>query len=346
MKRPLLGVVSCVGLAVAAGVGGAVHGLRTPVDPVAEPTLFEVAAGEPLARVAERLAGAGLLPDGLAGPRTWVLWAQLRGADRQIKSGEYELSAALSPLQILHKLAAGEVKTWAVTLPEGLTVEEVATRLEQAGIAPAPALASLARDPRFVHGLGIEADSLEGYLFPETYRFRRGTDPAQVLEHMISEFHAAWEPRDREALAASGMTLHQVLTLASIVEKETGAPHERPRIAAVFHNRLEKGMRLQSDPTVIYGMLRETGEFDGNIRRRDLERDTAYNTYTRSGLPPGPISSVSMASIRAVLAPEDVPYLYFVSQNDGTHYFSTTLREHVNAVNRYQKRRQRGQDES
>ena len=136
------------------------------------------------------------------------------------------------------------------------------------------------------------------------------------------------------------------MTLASIVEKETGAAHERPRIAAVFRNRLERRMRLQSDPTVIYGVLRTRGEFDGNLRRGDLEADTPYNTYTRGGLPPGPISSASMASIRAVLTPEDVPYLYFVSQNDGTHYFSTTLREHVNAVNRYQKRRRRRPNES
>ncbi len=346
MRRALLAAALCAGLAAGALAGLAAMGLRSPLDPQAQAVLIEVAAGEPLGIVAERLAAAGLLPEGLAGPRSLVLWARLRGTDRQIKSGEYELSAALSPLEILRRITAGEVKTWPVTLREGLTIEEVAARLAEAGIAGRDALVELARDPEFARRLGVQADSLEGYLFPETYRFRRDTHPALVLERISAEFHAAWQPADREALAASGMTLHEVVTLASIVEKETGTPHERPRISAVFHNRLRKGMRLQSDPTVIYGMLQETGGFDGNIRRRDLEADTAYNTYTRSGLPPGPISSVSMASIRAVLAPEDLPYLYFVSQNDGTHYFSTTLREHVNAVNRYQKRRKRRSDES
>lgn len=343
-----------LGATATAAVAGLVLGLatlialRTPADPGAPPGLFEVAPGEALGPVARRLERDGLLAGGLASAQVLVAWARLGGTDHRIKSGEYELSAAQSPLEILAKITAGEVKTWPVTLPEGLTLEEVAARLGDAGIVDPAEVIALARDPDFALGLGVEADSLEGYLFPETYRFRRGTEPARVLEQMKAEFDAAWLPADRAALADSGMTLHQVVTLASIVEKETGVAHERPQIAAVFHNRLRKGMRLQSDPTVIYGLLRTTG-FDGNIRRRDLETDNAYNTYTRSGLPPGPISSVSMASIRAVLTPEDVPYLYFVSQNDGTHYFSTTLREHVNAVNRYQKRRSprsSSQDES
>jgi len=265
----------------------------------------------------------------------------MRNIDRTIKSGEYELSTALTPIEILDKISSGQVKTWPVTLPEGLTLEEVAARIAHERIAHADGLLALARDPSFARGLGIEADSLEGYLFPETYRFRRSSEPGDVLATLVEQLHSAFTPEDHARLAASKMSLHEVVTLASIVEKETGTAHERPRIAAVFHNRLRRGMRLQSDPTVIYGILRERGVFDGNLRRRDLEHATPYNTYTRGGLPPGPISSTSMASIRAVLSPEDVPYLYFVSQNDGTHYFSKTLREHVNAVNRYQKRRRR-----
>jgi UPF0755 protein len=342
VKYIAVGAAFCLVLGGLVAVVSIGRNLSAPRDPAADPVLFEVAEGEPLGSVADRLAEQGLVHDGM----TLTLWARLRGTDRQVKSGQYELSAAYSPVEILRKITAGEVKTWAVTLPEGLTLEEVAARLDEAGITEAADLVALARDPAYARTLDVEADSLEGYLFPETYRFRSDTEPAQVLEQMAAEFRAAWQPDDLEALDTSGMTLHEVVTLASIVEKETGAPDERPRIAAVFHNRLRKGMRLQSDPTVIYGVLREKGEFDGNIRRRDLETDTAYNTYTRSGLPPGPISSASMASIRAVLAPEDVPYLYFVSQNDGTHHFSTTLREHVNAVNKYQKRRKRGADES
>ena len=343
MKRAAL-VIAALALAVTitGAVLGAVaaRGLARPVDPEGAARLFVVEPGEPLGRVAARLGQDGLVhPNGLSGPRSLVLWARLQGVDRTVKSGEYELSPAQSPLGILRAIILGQVKTWPVTLPDGLTIEEVAERLAAAGIAERDALVELARDREFVRRQGIEAESLEGYLFPETYQFRRGTDPDAVLARMLQEFHAAWQPEDRANLAASGLSLHQLVTLASIVEKETGAAHERPRIAAVFHNRLERGMRLQSDPTVIYGVLRSRGEFDGNLRRRDLEADTPYNTYTRAGLPPGPISSASMASIRAILTPEDVPYLYFVSRNDGTHHFSTTLREHVNAVNRYQKRR-------
>jgi UPF0755 protein len=338
-----LAALALAGLTAAAVLGAvAAWGLARPVDPEGAAQLFVVEPGEPLGRVAARLGREGLVrPNGLSGPRSLVLWARLQGVDRDVKSGEYELSPAQSALSILRVIRLGEVKTWPVTLPDGLTIEEVADRLEATGIAEREALIERARDPGFARSQGVEAESLEGYLFPETYQFRRDTDPEAVLARMVEQFHAAWEPEDRAKLEASELTLHQVVTLASIVEKETGAAHERPRIAAVFHNRLERGMRLQSDPTVIYGLLRTRGEFDGNIRRRDLETDSPYNTYTRGGLPPGPISSASMASIRAVLTPEDVPYLYFVSQNDGTHYFSTTLREHVNAVNRYQKRPRR-----
>ena len=155
---------------------------------------------------------------------------------------------------------------------------------------------------------------------------------------MVEEFRSRWTQQDQERLQESGFNMHEVITLASIVEKESGVPEERRTIAAVFRNRLKRRMRLQSDPTVIYGILVTRHEFDGNIRRSDLRTDTPYNTYTRGGIPPGPIASASIESIRAVLNPEDVPYLYFVSRNNGTHQFSKTLEEHNRAVRRYQKR--------
>jgi UPF0755 protein len=192
-------------------------------------------------------------------------------------------------------------------------------------------------NPEFTRSLGIEAETLEGYLYPETYRFRRETPADEVLRAFVGEFNRRLTEETRAQIAASGMTLHEVVTLASIVEKETAVAAERPLIAAVFRNRLEKRMRLQSDPTVIYGIVRTRGHFDGNLRRRDLKRDTPYNTYTRGGFPPGPIANPTIASIDAVLAPADTPYLYFVSRNDGTHVFSNTLKEHTNAVNRYQR---------
>jgi len=328
-----------IGLASTAWVAGA---LFEPAASADEPRLFVVREQETLTSVARRLDAAGLLPDRtFFGPRSLVLYARLRGVDRAVKSGEYELNVSMSPTEILEKLIVGSVKTYPVTVPGGLIIEEVAKRVAEAGIADEAEVIERARDAAFSRELGVDADSLEGYLYPETYRFRRATPATLVLRQMVEELQASWTDADRQALEGSGFTLHEVVTLASIVEKETGTAEERPRIAAVFRNRLKKRMRLQSDPTVIYGILRERGSFNGNLRKRDLQADTPYNTYTRGGLPPGPISNPTMAAIRAVLQPEEVPYLYFVSQNDGTHHFSVTLTEHVNAVNRYQRRRGR-----
>jgi UPF0755 protein len=324
-------------LGAAGGAGWAISGLWTPAGPSTEARSFVIGQGEPLAVVVRRLLAQGLLPNRLGlGPRVVVTYASLRGLDRSVKSGEYALSPSLTPRQILEKICAGEVTTRAVTVPEGLNLWEVAARLEEQDIAPAKAILELAFSPKFAAELGIEADSLEGYLYPETYRFERGADPASTLRAMVELGRARWTPEDHEKLARSGRPLHEVMTLASIVEKETAAPAERPKIAAVFLNRLHRGMRLQSDPTVIYGILRERGEFDGNLRKIDLETPRPYNTYRKGGLPPGPIAGVSMAAIRAVLEPASVSYLYFVSRNDGTHEFSNSLVQHNEAVRRFQ----------
>jgi UPF0755 protein len=313
-------------------------GLNTPcASAPAAPSPFEVASGETLVSVAKRLETSGFLPRRvLSGSTALVGWARLQGVDRDIKSGEYELEPGLTPLQILDRLVTGQVKTYAVTLPEGLRLDEVAARIEAAGIASADAFLARAHSPELARALGIEAGSVEGYLYPETYRFRRNSDPDEIIRRMYGELQQRWSEADREALGASGMTLHQLVTLASIVEKETSVPEERMLVAAVFHNRLALGMPLQTDPTVIYGIVKTRGSFDGNLRRSDLESDTPYNTYTRRGLPAGPIANPSMESIRAVLSPAQVPYLYFVSRNDGTHIFSSTLGDHNAAVRRHQ----------
>ncbi len=304
--------------------------------------MFAITPGESVSSVARRLEAEGLLPDRpLFGPRVVVLLARLSGADRQIKAGEYELSPTLTPAQILARLRSGAIRTVPVTLVEGLRADEVAERLEAAGITPAAALLERTHDAAFIKSLGIEAETLEGYLYPETYRFRRDTPAGEVLQMLVKEFRARWTSDDHRRLEASDRTLHEVLTIASIVEKETAVPEERPLVAAVFLNRLKRRMRLQSDPTVIYGIVRTRGRFDGNLRKRDLRENTPYNTYTRGGLPPGPIANPTIDSIRAVLSPADVPYLYFVSRNDGTHVFSRSLEEHTRAVNRYQRRGRR-----
>jgi UPF0755 protein len=337
LKRLALAAIVLSLLAGALLAGAAARTLFTPANPRAGERVFEVEPGEPLVRLAERMTRAGLLTDTTPfTARLFVLWARIRGVDRQVKSGEYELSASMTPDQILARIVSGEVKTYAVTIPPGWHAREIAARLDEAGICDADALVALASDADFAHGLELPVDSLEGYLFPETYRFRRNTPPEEVATAMVEQFRSAFTDADRAAVDASEYDLHQIVTLASIVEKETGVPRERPRIASVFENRLERGMRLQSDPTVIYGILVTRGSFDGNLRRSDLETDTPYSTYTRGGIPPGPIASPGIEAIRAVLAPEDTSYLYFVSRNDGTHEFTKRLRDHNAAVARYQ----------
>jgi UPF0755 protein len=328
----LVGALALVGVA-----GWVASGLWQPADASAQARAFVIESGEPLQQVVRRLGEQGLLSDRLGlGARTVLLYAKFKGLDRRVKSGEYELSAAQSPREILEKICAGEVATHAVTLPEGLNVWEIAARLEAQGIAPAKAVLELALSPAFARELGVEADSLEGYLYPETYRFERGSEAAAALRVMVEQSRSRWSEADRAKLASSGRTLHEVMTIASIVEKETAVPAERPLVAAVYLNRLRRKMRLMSDPTVIYGLLREQGSFSGNLRKVDLQTPRPYNTYRLGGLPPGPIASVSIDSIRAVLEPAPVKYLYFVARNDGTHEFSNTLVEHNKAVRRFQ----------
>jgi UPF0755 protein len=242
----------------------------------------------------------------------------------------------MTPVEILERLVAGAVKTHAVPFPEGLRLDEIAVRLEAAGVVDAEALLARARDAEFARAQGVLADTLEGYLYPETYRFPRGAAPDDVLRTMLQEFERRLSDADRAAVGPSGLTLHQVVTLASIVEKETSQPAERPLVAAVMRNRIARSMRLQSDPTVIYGVLQVRGGFDGNLRKRDLLADSPYNSYTRTGLPPTPIAAPSRASISAALNPADTRALFFVARGDGTSQFSESLADHNRAVLRYQ----------
>jgi UPF0755 protein len=330
MRRLLLmGFVLCA--AAAAGAAAlALHWL-SPVADVAPEVIFVVERGDPLARVARRLEREGLVRNARA--VEWV--ARLRGLAPKMQAGEYRVSAALPPLELLERIAAGRVATYEVVLPEGLTAVEIGERLAEAQLVDASEFLAAVRDASLAAELGIPAEGLEGYLFPETYRLPRGLSGREVARVMVEQFHRAWRQIDAEARRL-GLDKHEAVILASIVEKETGAAQERPLIASVFANRLERGMRLESDPTTIYGIP----DFDGNLRRRDLENaDNPYNTYQHAGLPPGPIANPGLQALRAVAYPAESDYLFFVSRNDGTHVFSATYREHVNAVNRYQRRR-------
>jgi UPF0755 protein len=219
-----------------------------------------------------------------------------------------------------------------VTIPEGLTVREIAELLGKMQIADGAKFLALAAESELLQSLGLDHGGLEGYLFPDTYYFTPATPEREILLAMAEQFRKAIRPLLAQRDDGIGLSPHEIVTLASVVEKETGVEAERPLVSAVFHNRLKRQMPLQSDPTVIYGLKK----FDGNLTRKDLREPSPYNTYRITGLPPGPICNPGLSSIRAALYPADVPFLYFVSKNDGTHLFSESLAEHNRAVKTYQ----------
>jgi peptidoglycan lytic transglycosylase G len=258
--------------------------------------------------------------------------------DPPIKAGEYRFRGPLSTPEVLRKLARGEVATQSVTLIEGMTLEETAGRLAEGGLGRREAFLDLMRSPGPIADLDPAAPDLEGYLFPETYHFALHVDERTVVSTLVKTFRDRYERQVRPLLDRNpGRSAREVLTLASIVEKEAQAPSERPLIAGVYSNRLRRGMGLGADPTVIFA-LKKLGRWNGNITKADLQIDSPYNTYRHAGLPPGPICSPGLASLIAAADPSDVPYLYFVSRNDGTHVFSTTLEEHNRNVEIWQRR--------
>ncbi|MEO6029194.1 MAG: endolytic transglycosylase MltG [Candidatus Binatia bacterium] len=287
-----------------------------------------VREGAGVAEIAQRLEAAGVVQSALV----FRLWARLAGRDRSIQPGTYHFENATDMSGVLTRLAAG-VEPLEVTIPEGLTVREIADLLATRGLGSAESFRCLASDPAFLLAAGVPGPQLEGFLFPDTYRFLPPEEPSEVLGTMVRRFHDRFDAEHHRRAHERHLTVNEVLTLASIIEKETGKASERPLIAAVFANRLRIGMPLQSDPTVIYSLP----AFDGNLTRADLANPSPYNTYVARGLPPGPIANPGLAAIDAALAPADSPALYFVSRNDGSHEFSTTLAEHNRAVTRFQR---------
>ena len=304
--------------------------ISTPGPVAGAPRTVEIAGGAGLRAIAFALETAGVISDA----RLFAAYAALRGAGRKLRAGEYEFPPGATPREVISKLERGETKRHFVTLPEGWTFAQMAEAIAKAGIAPAGGLIALARNPSFVKSLGMPGATLEGWCFPDTYAFTRATRPEMVWRTLVQRARSVLAEERRRATASSdpGLDDGEIVTLASIVEKETGRADERPLIAAVFLNRLRRGIPLGSDPTVIYGM----SSFDGNIRRVDLETPSPYNTYLRPGLPPGPIANPGREALRAVLAAPAVDYLYFVSRNDGSHQFSRTLEEHNRAVREFQ----------
>lgn len=281
-------------------------------------------------QVAALLEQEGLIKSRLA----FVWLGRFQSADRKIHAGEFELNPSMAPAEILSRLTTGQVMLHPILIPEGLTMVQIAEIFGQQGLVDPQELLRLMKDPSFIASLGIKADTLEGYLYPDTYKFPRGIKPKEVLTAMVEHLRQVYGPDLQARAQELKLTQHEVLTLASVIEKESGSNGEREEISAVFHNRLKKHIPLQSDPTVIYGLP----SFDGNIHKKDLSSPSPYNTYRIAGLPPGPIANPGIQSIRATLYPSDSRALYFVSKNDGTHQFSATLEEHNQAVEKYQKR--------
>lgn len=277
---------------------------------------------------------AELLQQGGVIRSTWAFrgLARWRGVEAKLKPGEYQFEAGMTSREVLDKIVRGDRIVRRLVVPEGYSFAQIAALIEKAGVASQAEVMKFFRDPALLGSLGFPAVSLEGYLFPAAYEYDRQTTAEALLRQMLKKFQDSVRGPMADRIKQSGWTIPQVVTLASIIEKETGQAAERPLISSVFHNRLRIGMPLQTDPTVIYGLP----NFDGNLRKDDLRNPHAYNTYVNVGLPPGPIASPGMASLEAVLNPTRSNYLFFVAKGDGSHFFSATLDEHNAAVSRYQ----------
>ena len=302
-----------------------------PASLATENMVVNIPSGQPFKITTNILFKAGMIDS----PFKFNMLARLKGYDKQLKAGEYALAASMSPIKILEKLVKGEVKLYKLTVPEGLNIYQIAELVAQEGFAEQAVFIESATDAAFAREHGITAENFEGYLYPETYYFPKSVSTKTIVSSMVKRFWLVFKPEWKERGQQLGFSIHQVVTLASIIEKETGAPFERPLISSVFHNRLKKKMRLESDPTVIYGLK----NFDGNLNRKHLETPTAYNTYKIRALPPGPISNPGSASLEAALYPADTAYIYFVSKKNNTHQFSTNFNDHKQAVRKYQLRR-------
>jgi len=333
-------------LFAAAGAGAlgfyAWNRMQTPYKGFSEPEKsVDIPPGTGTAEIRRRLVDAGVVSD------EWAFRAALAwtGRSRALQAGEYRFDRPMTVVEVIDKIARGEVYTHAITFPEGLTIREMAAIYQSQGFGKADEFVKAAQNASLIGDLDPAAKDLEGYLFPETYTMPRGVPASKVVAMMVERFRSIYSELEQKKSGELDLSLRKIVTLASLVEKETGKADERPVVAAVYRNRLTRNMLMQADPTVVYALVM-TGTYDGNIKKRDLDLDSPYNTYKYPGLPPGPIASPGRAALQAALAPADVDYLYFVSRNDGSHAFATTLAEHNANVYEHQVlyfRRQRAE---
>jgi UPF0755 protein len=306
--------------------------LFVPSSETASTKVIFIKKGTHLRKVSELLEQEGVIKN----KHFFVFLTTILGKKAKIKAGEYEFDTSMLPLEVLSALARGQVKHHLVTIPEGFTLTQIAQLLENLNLVEKKGFLQKTSSPAFIHALGLSqlaGPTLEGYLFPDTYHLLREMDPEEVIRMMVHRFRKVFGSDFSQWASELGISEREVVILASIIEKETSLSEEKPLISAVFHNRLKKKFPLQSDPTVIYGIR----NFNGNLTKEDLLRPTPYNTYLRAGLPPTPICNPGRDSLLAAVRPAPVPYLYFVSKNDGSHYFSFDIEDHNRAVWKYQK---------
>ncbi len=336
MRRAVLVLLALVVAAAAVAGGLAWRRLAlfrdTPFGSLEEKVVV-VPPGAPAHAVVRALAHGGALSDERL---AWWYVRVLRRDAQRFRAGEYAFTGPLRPDEVLDRVVRGEVRLHRITVPEGLRADEIAALVGKSGLASEADFLAAARDPELARSLGLPYPGLEGFLFPETYSFPLGVSARAIATAMVERFKEAYAKADAQRAPGIAFGMGEAATFASIVEKETGQPEERPRISCVFHNRLRRGMRLQTDPTVMYATMLRTGRWSKNITRADLLAPHPYNTYTTAGLPPGPIANPGAAALRAALDPSDCKDLYFVSRNDGTHVFCPDLACHNAAVQRWQ----------
>lgn len=332
--RATIGIIAAIIIgAVGAGLFFASKTfIHKPAGSSSEQVLFEVRKGQSFQAVSEELERKNLISNAFF----FTVYSRFQNGPKRLKVGEYALSSSMNPAQVLAVITSGKSFGKAFTVSEGLNIFEIADLYEQQGFGDRDEFLNLCFEKDFVKSLlGEEHDSLEGYLFPETYQITKYSTTKELLRSMVLNFQQAYA----DIIAQSkiqGLTKHQIVTLASIVEKETGAIEERPLIASVFHNRLKKNMLLQTDPTIIYGMAEKSRKTIIKISKQDILTPTRYNTYVIKGLPPGPIANPGKAALMATVDPAQSDYLFFVSQNNGTHIFSSKYEDHAKAVRKFQ----------
>ena len=324
--------VAVFGVLLAIGAGWFLwRAVREPYKGFAEEKKrVEVRRGDNTATILKRLQKEGVLRD------EWiplVYMKALRSRD-SLKAGVYEFTKPLAPIDVIDKLARGEVILASITIREGLDRFAIAKLFSAEGFGTEEEWKKITGEPDLIRDIAPDATSLEGYLFPDTYKFDPGTPVTTIVQSMVANFRRHWG--EEMAFITTGLNPHETVTLASIVETEARLPQERPIVASVYVNRIRKHMLLGADPTVIYAM-KLAGRWNGNIRRADLQMPSPYNTYRSPGLPPGPIANPGLASLKAAAAPATTPYLYFVARNDGSHVFATNNAEHNRNVEQWQR---------